>query len=131
MKLDLSFDEFIPHPPDAVWAQLTDAEAIADWLMQTDGFEPAVGARFRLKTEHLSPDGWVVAEILELDPPRRMVWSWAGSDGLASTVTFELTPDGAGTRLKLTHTGEADPGVADILRNGWPGRIDLIRRSLG
>lgn len=130
MKLDLSFEEFLPHPVEAVWAQLTDAAAIDSWLMQTDGFVPAVGTRFRLKTAHLSDDGWIVAEVVELDPPRQMAWTWTASDGLPSTVTFTLKPDGVGTRLAITHVGEADQAVAAILRDGWPGRIDLIRRSL-
>lgn len=131
MNLDVWLEELIPHPIESVWAVLTDAPSISDWLMPASDFQPVVGARFRLKTQDLSPDGWVGAQIIELDPPRRMVWCWSGSDdSIPSTVTFELTQERAGTRLKLTHVGEIDPIVPGLLQRGWPGRIELLRRSL-
>lgn len=131
MNLDVVLEELLPHPVEAVWNEITSAEAISDWLMATTGFEPRVGARFRMKTEHMSADGWVHAEILELDPPRRMVWAWAIAGGAApTTVTFELAPDGDGTRLRLTHAGEIDDAIGARLRDGWPGRIEQMGRSL-
>ena len=131
MNLDLAYDELLPHSVESVWQALTDADVIADWLMVTQGFRPQVGTRFRMKTQRLSADGWVDAEVLELDPPHRMVWAWSvDDDALSTTVTFELTAQGDATRLKLTHVGEIDPLVGGLLRDGWPGRIELLRRSL-
>jgi uncharacterized protein YndB with AHSA1/START domain len=110
---------------------LTDAAAISEWLMPTRGFRPLVGARFRLKTGRLSPTGWIEAEVTELDPPRRMVWAWSPGDGaLPTAVTFELAPAAGGARLTLTHTGEIDPDIGGLLTEGWPTRIELLRRSL-
>jgi uncharacterized protein YndB with AHSA1/START domain len=124
MRLDVALDELLPHPIDAVWAALTDAEAISDWLMRTENFRPQVGTRFRLKTRDLSPDGWVEAQVLELDPPRRMVWAWSvDQTAPTTTVTFELTPQGDETRLTLTHVGNIDASIVERLSNGWPGRI--------
>jgi uncharacterized protein YndB with AHSA1/START domain len=129
--LDVVVDEVIPRPLDEVWRALTTAESISEWLMATEDFRPEVGARFRMKTGRLSEDGWVRAEVLELDPPRRMVWSWHVSfTPTSTTVTFELEPHVDGTRLRLTHTGEIDPLPGRELRDGWPGRIELLRRSL-
>ena len=131
MRLDVTVEEVLPHPVDAVWAALTDARAISDWLMETEGFRPVVGARFRMRTQHLAPDGWVRAEVLELVPPSRMVWAWSPSDtDPRTTVTFELLLEGAGTRLTLTHVGEIDDGIGRLLTDGWPGRIDELRRTL-
>ncbi len=124
-------EELLPHPIEAVWAVLTDAAAISDWLMATTDFEPAVGARFRMKAERLGADGWVRAQVTDLDPPRRMVWAWSGSeDGPVTTVMFELAPVADGTRLRLTHVGEIDEFVGGLLRDGWPSRLELLRRSL-
>jgi uncharacterized protein YndB with AHSA1/START domain len=131
MRLDVVLEEVLPHPVDAVWSALTSAESISEWLMPTTDFRPDVGARFRMKTQNLSPTGWVEAEVLELDPPRRMVWAWsAGANAAPTTVTFELTPEDAGTRLLLTHAGEIDPAIGGILLDGWPSRIELLGRSL-
>jgi len=132
MNLDLVFEELLPHPIEAVWSALTDRAAISDWLMETAEFEPVVGSRFRLKTERLAPDGWVDAEVTELDPPRRMAWAWSVKDGNPpTTVTFELAPESEGIRLKLTHVGEIDPVVAGLVTGGWPVKIEALRRSLG
>jgi uncharacterized protein YndB with AHSA1/START domain len=131
VRLDLAYEEVLPHPVERVWAALTESTSISDWLMVTTDFEPRVGCRFRLKTERLSATGWVDAEVTELEPPRRMVWAWSLEDGAALTiVTFELRPDDEGTLLKLTHEGEIDPVAGPLVRDGWPGRIELLRRSL-
>jgi uncharacterized protein YndB with AHSA1/START domain len=137
MKLDVEYDELLPHPVQAVWSEITSAAAISDWLMMaTTDFEPAVGCRFRLKTDRLSTTGWIEAEVLEIDAPRRMVWSWSVSDGNPpSTVSFDLVEDARGTRLRLRHVGEFDEQVVELLRSGWPGRIEAIdekiRRAVG
>jgi uncharacterized protein YndB with AHSA1/START domain len=83
-----------------------------------------------MKTDRLSPDGWVRAEVLELDPPRRMVWAWSVDAAAPTTVTFELTAEGDGTRLRLTHLGDIAELPGRMLRDGWAGRIDELRRSL-
>ena len=131
MNLDVALEEVIPHPVEAVWGALTDGAAISEWLMPSGDFHPLVGTHFRLKTGRLSPTGWIEAELIELDPPRRMVWAWSPGEGaVPTTVTFELAPEGAGTRLTLTHTGEIDPDIGGRLTEGWPTRIELLRRSL-
>ncbi len=132
MNLDVSHEELLSHPVEAVWSQLTDAAAISDWLMATNDFKPAVGCRFRMKTEDLSTTGWIDAEVLEIDPPYRMVWSWSAKHGRApSTVTFHLSREGVGTRLTLRHVGDFEPKVAGILRDGWPGRITALEELIG
>ncbi len=131
MNLDIALEEFLPHSIEDVWQRLTDARAISEWLMAASGFRAEVGASFRLKTQHLSPTGWIQGRVLELDPPCRMVWEWvAGPDAQPTTVTFDLAPVAGGTRLTLTHTGEIDPAIAERLGDGWPGRLTLLRREL-
>jgi uncharacterized protein YndB with AHSA1/START domain len=132
VKLDVEYEELLPHTIAAVWAELTDAASISAWLMATSDFKPVVGCRFRMKTNGLSTTGWVDAEVLEIEPPHRMVWSWSASDGNPpSTVTFQLTEEGSKTRLRLRHVGEFETEVAGILRDGWPGRINALAKVIG
>lgn len=132
MNLDVSHQELLPHPVDKVWAALTDPASISDWLMATDDFRPKVGCRFRMKTQRLSTTGWVDAEVLELEPPHRMVWSWSANDGNPpSTVTFHLVAEEDGTRLSLRQVGEIDPAMGAILREGWPGRLQALAELIG
>jgi uncharacterized protein YndB with AHSA1/START domain len=131
MRLDVSYEEVLPHPIDEVWDELTDPSAIADWLMASPDYKPAVGSRFRMKTEHLSTTGWIEAEVLELEPPHRMVWSWSAVDGNEpSRVTFELTPESSGTRLRVHHAGEMDGEMTRILESGWPGRVKAVGEAI-
>jgi uncharacterized protein YndB with AHSA1/START domain len=126
VRLDLALEELLPHPVEAVWRALTEAEAISGWLMQTTDFQPIVGARFRMQTQHLSASGWIDAEVLELDPPRRMSWSWSADGSPASTVTFVLAAEGDGTRLTLTHEGQIDPEAGQMVTAGWPDRLEQL-----
>ena len=128
MKLDVAYEELLPHPIEAVWSELTDRAGISEWLMATEDFKPAVGCRFRMKRT----TGWVDAEVLEIEPRRRMVWSWSVDDGNPpSKVTFMLAREGSGTRLRLRHVGEFDPVVAGLFRDGWPGRIKALAEVIG
>jgi uncharacterized protein YndB with AHSA1/START domain len=123
MKADIDVTVSYPHPPGRVWEALTSSEALAAWLMPND-FKPVVGHRFTFRTKPAPGfDGIVRCEVLELDPPRRMAWSWAGGN-IDTTVTFTLeeTP-GAGTRLRMHQVGFHGLGgqlTRRILAGGYP-----------
>jgi uncharacterized protein YndB with AHSA1/START domain len=130
MPRDLRFDIRYPYPPALVWEALTDPKAIREWLMEND-FEARVGHRFRFRTKPAPGfDGIVHCEVLEVDPPRRLRYSWRGGP-IDTMVTFTLAPDGDGTRLQLDHTGFRGAHallVSFILGSGWKGGI--LKRSL-
>jgi len=123
MKADIDETASYPHPIERVWAALTSSDALAEWLMPND-FEPVIGHRFTFRTKPAAGfDGIVHCEVLELDPPNRMVWSWAGGK-IDTTVTMTLQPDGdGGTRLRLRQTGFhglAGQLTRRILAGGYP-----------
>jgi uncharacterized protein YndB with AHSA1/START domain len=123
MKADIDAAATYPHPVDQVWKALTSSEALAAWLMPND-FKPAVGHRFTFQTRPAPGfDGIVRCEVLELDPPRRMVWSWAGGN-IDTTVTFTLEETASGrTRLRLHQVGFHGLGAQltrRILASGYP-----------
>jgi uncharacterized protein YndB with AHSA1/START domain len=68
----------------------------------------------------------VVGEYLELDPPRRVVFTFGGEhdeDILpgSTVVEIEITPDGDGSIVRLTHRG-LPPSVVSSVEEGW-GRV--------
>ncbi len=80
MKVEILLVEDYTHPIDKVWAAITDPAALAQWLMVND-FEPRIGKRFTLRAEPTAEwRGWMDCEVLEMEPPRRMVWSWHRSE---------------------------------------------------
>ncbi len=124
MKADIDVTMTCPYPADRVWAALTSSEALAAWFMPND-FKPVVGHRFTFRARPfpaLGFDGTVRCQVLELDPPRRMVWSWAGGS-IDTTVTFTLGQAGAGTRLRMHQVGFDGLGgqlTRRILAGGYP-----------
>ncbi len=123
MKADIEVTAKYPHPIERVWAALTSAEALAVWLMPND-FAAEVGHAFTFRTKPAPGfDGVVRCQVLELDPPARMVWSWAGGK-IDTTVTFTLTATGAArTRLRMHQVGFHGLGAQlarKAMSGGWP-----------
>ncbi len=108
-----------PHPIDRVWRAITEGEALSEWLMPTSDFRAEVGVRFKFTQP--ATDRWsgvVEGEVLVVEPPHRLVYSWNG--GFPSTATFALmeTEDG-GTRLRFEMSGfDAAGGFSDGARKG-------------
>jgi uncharacterized protein YndB with AHSA1/START domain len=108
-----------PHPPERVWRALTDPAELAAWLMPND-FSAKPGARFRFdaRPAHLEP---FECEMLELDPPRRLRMQW-NVGGQPSIVTFELTPDGDHSVLRVEHDGLSSDEQANF-DGGWGTKL--------
>lgn len=129
---DITVETVYPHPPERVWRALTDPDELEAWLMEND-FEPRVGHRFQFRDE--PKPGWrgiVDCEVLEVDEPRRLSFTWRGDEeGEPTVVTFILTPTDGGTCLRLEHTGFRGVGgffTRLILSRGWKKK--LLREKL-
>ena len=131
MAKTLRFEALYPFAPEQVWAALTDREAIGDWLMPND-FAPQVGHRFNFRTKPAPGfDGVVDCEVLELDPPRRLAYSWKGG-GIDTVVAWSLAAEGANTRLVMEQsgfTGLRGWMVSRILGGGWKKIIGQALRD--
>jgi uncharacterized protein YndB with AHSA1/START domain len=126
VKRDLTFEVSYPYPVERVWRALTDPQAIAAWLMPND-FEPRVGHKFQFRAKPQPGwDGIVHCEVLECDPPRRLVYTWK-SNILDTQVAFTLEPVAEGTRLRLEHTGFRGVKallVSLVVGGGWKGIME-------
>jgi len=112
MTKSLRREAVLPHPPEAVWLALTTPEAIAEWLMPNN-FKAEVGHKFRLQVD----GNWMFSginecEVLQVDPPRKLVYNWVVVPVDQSkrrhepmVLTWTLEPVDGGTRLVLVQTG--------------------------
>src|SRR5947207_8824530 len=104
----------IKRPPAAVWRALTEPHLLARWLMEND-IRAEVGHRFTFRAPPVAGwDGVVQCQVLEVDAPRRLRYSWRGGsddrqgygERIDTTVTWTLTAtEGGGTLLRLEHAG--------------------------
>ena len=47
----------------------------------------------------------VRCEVLECEPPSRLVFSWSAGGLVDTRVSFQLEPEGEGTRVLFAHSG--------------------------
>ncbi|MFF4834917.1 SRPBCC domain-containing protein [Streptomyces sp. NPDC001315] len=122
-------EQYLPHPPSAVWTALTDPELLARWWVPGD-IKPIVGHRFTLDMGNW---GLQSCEVTAADPERLLRYRFA-EGSLDTTITWRLEPDGTGTRLLLEHAGfDLDSPMGkrayEGMGEGWPyvvARIDEV-----
>jgi len=71
-------------------------------------------------------------EYIEIDPPRRLVFTWASpfTGAEPSLVTVELEPEGAyATQLRIVHSRLPD-SIATSHRDGWGTMLDRLSGNL-
>jgi uncharacterized protein YndB with AHSA1/START domain len=112
---------FIDATPARVFALLTDAELLVEWMAPHADIDPQPGGV--VTWTHVNGDT-VAGEFVELVPDRRIVFSfgWDRADVEippgSTTVEIDLLPVGGGTELHLVHRGLAGP-MADAHSGGW------------
>src|ERR1700744_495023 len=119
----------LPFPPAKVWRALTEPELLTRWLMPNT-IAPTVGHKFTFKTQPMGEwDGTVECEVLEVQPLKRLIYSWAGGSNknatgareLNTVVTWTLREKPEGTLLLLEHSGfrAEDQFAYEGMGKGW------------
>jgi uncharacterized protein YndB with AHSA1/START domain len=97
------------HPPDALVAVV----------------DPMFGAEHQARVAEGPPGERVMrGEFVEVDPPRKVSFTWGWERDLydippqSTTVEVALTPDDGGTVLRLTHRRNP-PNAVVLHRGGW------------
>lgn len=140
---ELRFERLMPASVETVWAYLVDPELRKLWFMggRTGS---AAGDAIEMIMDHRNLSDEPVAtperyaghqgrswseKILEIDPPNRLAFTW--DDGEAGTVLIELSAQGQGTRLVLTHSGLRGPADAVNFGGGWHSHLEVLQRRVG
>jgi len=127
---------YIRTTPEKLWSALTDAVFMKQyWFGTYSESQWKPGAPWR----HVTGDGQVLdtGEIVEADPPRRLVIRWQHQDKPelkaegASLCTMELEPSGTAVKLSVTHTTECDPSkLIAAVSGGWPKVLSNLKSLL-
>lgn len=139
----LRFERRLRHRPQRVWDALTRPEQMAVWLGEGDiDLDLVEGGKFDVRTT--GPPELVDAiireagenalvqhnTVLRVEPPAVFEHTFGDPD---SVVRWELTPDGDGCRLRLTHTEPpefaiGEHGPRDLA--GWHGLLEQLEHAL-
>jgi len=89
--------------PEVVYRALTEPDQLSRWMMADNAtVEPAVGGRYDLGW----PEGWGrPLAIVDLEPDKRLTYSWADPAIEGTVVTWELEGSHGATRITLVHSG--------------------------
>ena len=120
--------------PRKVWEAITVPEKMKAWYFDVQNFELNVGNEFYF----YEPDGTKylhACKIIEIVPNRKLVYLWRFpelSKG-TSVLTWNIQPQGDGTRLTLTHEGIdsfSDGGENFSITNFEEGWSEILKTSL-
>jgi uncharacterized protein YndB with AHSA1/START domain len=127
---------YIRTTPERLWSALTDAEFMKQYWFGVHGESKwTPGSSWKL----VSGDGQIMdaGEIVESEPPRRLVIRWQNqfkpelkAEG-ESQCTMELEPSGTAVKLSITHTIEREPSKFIVaVSGGWPKVISNLKSLL-
>jgi uncharacterized protein YndB with AHSA1/START domain len=140
MSEQLRSERLIRADIERVFAAWSEAELIARLFGCPSSRAAEASADFRVGGAYrvLMHDGEHTIGIahgryLAIDPPRRIVFSWASEgrvDVAASTVTIELEPVGDHTLLRLTHDLDPNSPAGIAHARGWHGCLTNLGATL-
>ena len=128
---------FIKTTPEKLWAALTDPATITKFWMGAkadSSFKAGAPWSLTLADGRLADAG----EILEADPPKRLVIKWQNqfrpemkAEGF-STCVFDIEKaDGEATKLTVIHTMEREGSkFIQAVSGGWPAILSNLKSLL-
>ncbi|UZJ33027.1 SRPBCC family protein [Streptomyces endophytica] len=108
----LRMERRLGHPPEKVWAALTDPAQLGRWFPSQVAVELRPGGAMTFTMPGVTGIA-MTGTVTDAEPPRLFAFTW-GEDHLR----WEITPDGDGSLLTLTHTfGDRFGGAS--FASGW------------
>ncbi len=127
---------YIRTTPEKIWEALTTPEFTRQFwfgIAQESTFKP--GAPWKL----VGSEGMVydTGEVLECDPPRRLVLKWRNefkpelkAEGYTRCV-MDIEPEGEITKLTITHSIDLEGAkVIEAVAGGWPKILSGLKSFL-
>ncbi|HEX8084159.1 MAG TPA: metalloregulator ArsR/SmtB family transcription factor [Solirubrobacteraceae bacterium] len=130
------YELYIRTTPERLWQAITSGEDTSRYYFGSpvsSNWTP--GSRFEMTAPHDPQTIWVDGEVLEVDPPRRLVqsftahWDEEMDQQAPSRVTWEIEPQGDACRLRVTHEG-LSAAAAQQVSGGWPQILSGLKTLL-
>lgn len=109
------------------------------WQTPVADVDATEGGSYRLSMRTDTGDVHTVGGVFtEVRPPERLAYTWGWEEGpdaaMAGSeetlVTVDFLEDGAGTLVKLTHSGFANAEIKGMHIHGWEAVLANLERSV-
>jgi uncharacterized protein YndB with AHSA1/START domain len=132
-KTEFVYVTYIRTTPEKLWEALTDEEFTKQyWAASISDWKKGSPWKLVLTDGRLADTG----EVLEVDPPRRLVLKWQNefrpevkADGY-TRCTFQLEREGEMVKLTITHEAERPHKLIDAVSAGWPRVLSSLKSFL-
>ncbi|MDB5933488.1 MAG: Activator of Hsp90 ATPase [Massilia sp.] len=127
---------YIATTPEKAWQALVDGEMTRQYWDHDNVSDWKPGSTWEHRRIDAAGGVDIVGEVIESDPPRRLVMSWASPADAAdkarhSRVAIDIEPVGDAVRLCVTHD-ELEPGSKMVkgISDGWPRVLSSLKSFL-
>jgi uncharacterized protein YndB with AHSA1/START domain len=142
----LRLERLLDASPERIFAAWTDPDLLRrwwaaqpDWTTSEATADVRVGGRYRLSMQDTAGTiRTVVGEYLEVDPPRRLAYTWqwephgdpSAAPGDVTVVEVDFVAEGSATRVVLEQRGFDGEPERDKHDHGWRGCLDNLERRV-
>lgn len=122
-------------PPAAIWRSLTDVTSFPKWRPGLTRVEILPDENGQRGWREHGKQGTITYRVVESAEPTRLVSRIADVNlPFGGTWTYDLAPDGAGTRLTITERGDVYNPIFRFVSRfvlGYTGTMTDVLRALG
>jgi len=121
----------IAATPETIWELLVDPQQVTRWMGQHATFDLRRGGSYKIE---VIPGHVASGKFVEIDAPRRLVYTWGWEEGDApvpsgsTTIVFELLPRNDGTLLRFTHRDLPSAEAAASHTHGWTHYFERLEQ---
>jgi len=132
-RTEFIYVTYIRTTPEKLWEALTSSEFTKQyWAQLESDWRPGSSWKLTFADGRTADAG----EVLESDPPRRLVLKWRNefrpelkADGY-TLCTFDVEPEGEMVRLTVTHEAERPHKLIEAVSQGWPRVLSSLKSLL-
>lgn len=132
--LQLTVEQTLSVSPDVVYRAWT--EHFDKWFAESGTLlmKGEVDVPFFFETHFDGQRHPHYGRFLKLVPEELLQLTWVTGDpgtlGAETVLTLELSAEGDGTRVKLTHAGFTDEATRDGHEDAWPAALTILDRAM-